>query len=145
MEPVIFSETKSPVFKDRNIFSKNYIPRKILFREDEIQNLVYVLSTVKQSSRPNDMMLYGKRGTGKTLTTRYVTGELEKTSYDVKIYYINLRNKNTNFKAWREIARNVVGVDVLGRDAVYISHRVFDYISTLKQKYIIFILDERRI
>lgn len=138
----LFSDIKSPIFKDRNIFSKSYIPRKIMFRDDEIQNLVYNLSTVKQSSRPNDIILYGKRGTGKTLTTRYVTGELEKASSDVKVYYINLRNKNTNFKAWKEIARNVVGVDVLGRDAVYISHRVFDFISTLDQKYIIFILDE---
>jgi len=138
----LFTETKSPVFKNRNIFSKSYIPRKILFRDEEIKNLVYNLSTVKQLSRPNDMILYGKRGTGKTLTTKYVTGELEKTSSDVKVYHINFRNKNTNFKAWKEIARNVIGVEVLGRDAVYISHRVFDYISTLEQKYIIFILDE---
>ena len=129
----LFSEIKSSIFKDRNIFSKSYIPQNILFREEEINNLVYNLSAVKQSSRPNDTILYGKRGTGKTLTTKYVTGELEKISSDVKIYHINLRNKNTNFKAWKEIARNVIGKDIMGRDAVYIAHQVFDFISTLNQ------------
>jgi len=138
----LFSEIKSSIFKDRNIFSKSYIPQNILFREEEINNLVYNLSTVKRSSRPNDTILYGKRGTGKTLTTKYVTRELEKISSDVKIYHINLRNKNTNFKAWKEIARNVIGKDIMGRDAVYIAHQVFDFISTLNQKYIIFVLDE---
>ncbi len=138
----LFSEIKSSIFKDRNIFSKNYIPQNILFREEEIKNLVYNLSAVKRSSRPNDTILYGKRGTGKTLTTKYVTEELEKISSDVKVYHINLRNKNTNFKAWKEIARNVIGKDIMGRDAVYIAHQVFDFISTLNQKYIIFVLDE---
>lgn len=138
----LFSDIKNSIFKDRNIFSKSYIPKKILFRDEEIQNFVYNLSTIKHSSRPNDTMLYGKRGTGKTLTARYVTGELEKTTSDVKVYNINLRNKDTNFKAWKEIARNVLGIDVLGRDAVYISHQVFDFISTINQKYIIFVLDE---
>jgi cell division control protein 6 len=141
-ETNLFPEIKNTIFKDLHIFSKTYIPKKILYRDAEINNLVYNLSAVKRSGRPNDTILYGKRGTGKTLVTKYVTGELEKASSDVKIYLINLRGKNTNFKAWKELARVVLGTDVLGRDADYIAHRVFEFITTLEQKYIIFVLDE---
>lgn len=130
------------IFKDKHVFDKTYIPRKILHRDEEIQTIAINLSQAMRGLRPNDMILYGKRGTGKTLVTKYVTGELVKTTRDVKIYNINLRGTRTNFRAWKEIAKTVTGRELHNRDAIDIAHIVFDYFKTIKEKFIILILDE---
>lgn len=130
------------VFKDKHVFDKTYIPRNILHRKEEIDSLVFNVGQIMQGIRPNDMILYGQRGTGKTLIVRYVMGELEKTTKDVKIYYINLREKPTNFRAWKEIAKIVMNRELSNRDAPDVANHVFDYLGGLKEKYIILILDE---
>ncbi len=130
------------IFKDKHVFDKTYIPRKILHRDEEIQTLAINLSQVMRGLRPNDMILYGKRGTGKTLVTKYVTGELVQTTRDVRIYNINLRGTRTNFRAWKEIAKVVMGRDLHNRDAIDIAHLVFDYLTTIGENFIILILDE---
>lgn len=130
------------IFKNKHVFDKTYIPRKILHRKDEMDSLVFNLGQIMQGIRPNDMILYGQRGTGKTLVVRFVTGELEQTTKDVKIYYINLREKPTNFRAWKEIAKIVMSRNLSNRDASDVAYHVFDYLGGLKEKYIILILDE---
>lgn len=132
----------SKIFKDKHVFDKTYIPEKILHREEEMQTIAINLSQVMRGLRPNDMILYGKRGTGKTLVTKYVTGELVKTTRDVKIYNINLRGTRTNFRAWKEIAKAVTGRVLHNRDAIDIAHIVFDYLTTIEETFVILILDE---
>lgn len=130
------------IFKDKRVFDKTFTPRKILHRDEEIKTLATNLSQILHGLRPNDTILYGKRGTGKTLITKYVTDELEKITQDVKIYKINLRNQKTNFRAWKEIAKAVLGKELSNRDAIDVAHIVFNYLIAIKENNIILILDE---
>lgn len=62
-----------------------YIPAKILHRDKEMANLADNLECVIEGNRPNDVILYGKAGTGRTLTVRFVTRELQKATTNVII------------------------------------------------------------
>ena len=66
-----FSEilSKPTVFADRNVLSPHYVPETLPFREKEIQKIMEGVSPALKGERPRNMFLYGKTGTGKTLTT----------------------------------------------------------------------------
>ena len=68
------------VFKDRNALSHDYVPDDTKHRDEQINSLGSVVAPALQSARISNVFVYGKTGTGKTLITRHVTNELEKTS-----------------------------------------------------------------
>ncbi len=129
------------IFRDRRVFSTSYIPAKILHRDKEMANLANNLERVIEGNRPNDVILYGKPGTGRTLTVRYVTGELQKATTNVIIFHINLYSTKSSYTAWQKIARVVTGRDVTMRSSTDISNYVFEFLITLEQRFIIFVLD----
>ena len=79
------------IFKNRNALSHNYVPDKILHRDEEIKMLSFYLSFVFQGSTPPNVLILGKPGTGKTVVTRRVLSdfkkEVERRGVDVAVGY----------------------------------------------------------
>lgn len=100
------------------------------------------MAHVLRGERAEDMMLYGKRGVGKTLVTKYVISELNRITDQVKTYYISLREKKTRYAAWREIGRVVIGKETTIKDTGAITNQVFDMLCLLEQQSIILVIDE---
>ena len=65
------------------------------FRENQLTDLGKILSVALKNSRPSNLLLYGKTGTGKTVVTKYVTNQLKQKSVDLglnlQILYCNTR------------------------------------------------------
>ena len=75
---------------DLEHLSGSYVPDSFPHRETEIDHIVRVLSSILRRTRPSNILIYGKTGTGKTSTTRYVAKMLSEASSDgVKICYVN--------------------------------------------------------
>ncbi len=104
--------TKKPLFRNKNALQSNYTPKKIFHREDQIKQIANILAPCLRKERPSNIFIYGKTGTGKTLTAKQVTEGLQKTAKErelpVKIIYINCKLKkvaDTEYRLFAQLIR----------------------------------------
>ena len=140
---------KEPLFVDKKVLQSSYTPSTIPHREDQIKQIASILAPALKSEKPSNLFLYGKTGTGKTLTVKYVMEQMteiaRKKEIGFGIYYINCKLKrvaDTEYRLIAQIGREF-GLEIpatgLPTDEVY---RLFmNYIKKSK-KLIILILDE---
>ena len=111
----IFDQSLDPdkdiIFNDRNVLRTNFIPEDLPFRENQLTDLGKILSVALKNSRPSNLLLYGKTGTGKTVVTKYVTNQLKKKSIDLglnlQILYCNTRLAGNEYKILFELNKEI--------------------------------------
>jgi archaeal cell division control protein 6 len=104
----IFNKTKQgrALFQDRNALSTEYVPDRLPFREAQTENVAQVLAPALLGSKPSNLLLYGKTGTGKTAVATLVVGKL-RTQDDTKrilTAYVNCRLAGTEYLTLARIA-----------------------------------------
>jgi Cdc6-like AAA superfamily ATPase len=72
-----FSDFGETIFEDKSVLTENYQPEEILERDEEIEEYRYALQDVLFGRDPENVMLYGKAGLGKTAVTRYMMAALK--------------------------------------------------------------------
>jgi len=107
-----FVEKKIVIFKDRNALTSHFTPETIPHRDEQVNSLATILAPVLRGDRSSNVFIYGMTGTGKTLVSRYVGNELEKTANKgvspVKVIYINCKMKkvaDTEYRLLAELSR----------------------------------------
>lgn len=144
-----FVEKKVAIFKDRNALASNYTPGNIPHRDEQKNNLASILAPSLRGGRPSNIFIYGMTGTGKTLVSKFVGNELEKTSNKtsqlVKVIYINCKMKkvaDTEYRLLAELSR-LLGQEVpitgLPTERIY---SIFFNLLDSKEWVVIVILDE---
>ena len=136
----------SKLFLKREALSFNYVPNKLLFRENQINLIAESLSPILRGSKPSNLILYGQTGTGKTATAKNVINALrnasDKTSYKIKLCYINARITGTEYRLLYELGRELkVNIPFTGLSIAEASSRIIDEIRD-KKLFSILILDE---
>ncbi|MBI4142127.1 orc1/cdc6 family replication initiation protein, partial [Candidatus Woesearchaeota archaeon] len=137
------------VFFDKKAIQTSFIPETILHREDQIKQIANILAPALKGHKPSNIIIYGKTGTGKTLTIKHTTQKLskvaEKENVPLKVLYLNCKLKRSTDTEYRIIAQlsrelgKAVPPTGLPTEEVYKSF--FRAINKQKQNYII-ILDE---
>ncbi len=101
------------LFKDKRLLQSNYTPESILHRDAQIKVIADVLAPVLKLERPSNLFIYGKTGTGKTVTVRHTTSEIlkvaKKYNRPIKVCYINCKLKkvaDTEYRLVAHIARS---------------------------------------
>ena len=94
--------------KDFSVFDFDYIPDQPLLRE-EAKLLIDELLRFDITGIPTHYAVIGSRGSGKTLTLRYLQ-RVVPTHTNVQILYANCREHNTSFK----ILAHLLGVQARG-------------------------------
>jgi len=140
---------KKPLFKNKTILQANYAPSTILHRDEQIEQLANILAPILRSEKPSNVFIYGKTGSGKTLTVKYTAQQLMDVSLQkkipLKVIYLNCKLKklaDTEYRLiaqlLREYGKNIPPTG-LPTDEVY--HLFFNTIE--KEKHILLlILDE---
>lgn len=140
---------KKALFLDKGVLQSSHAPDTIAHRDKEIEQIAKTLAPILKAERPSNIFVYGKTGTGKTLTVKFITKQLTQKTKEVdgklKALYINCKLKrvaDTEYRLIAQLAREfgkAVPPTGLPTDEVY---KQFISAVESENKIIILILDE---
>lgn len=131
----------------------DYVPDKLFFREEETTTIAQTLSVALKGSRPSNLLLFGKPGTGKTAVVKNVIKKFKEKSaslgIEITVTFVNAKLANTAYKVLYEIAEEMSINKLETRNQVYFTglslgeatNRILDFIKKRKL-HVIFIIDE---
>ena len=141
--------TKESLFLNKSALQANFTPKNIPHRDEQIDQIAKILAPCLKLETPSNLLLYGKTGTGKTVTTKFITDKIKQVAQQkkipIKIFYLNCKLKKIADTEYRLIAQLVreLGKPVpptgLPTEEVYKS--LYDLLDEEKQM-IVVILDE---
>jgi len=93
------AESGKSLIKNRNILHYTYIPNTIYHRDLEQKQVTQSLLPILKQSRPSNLLVYGKPGTGKTLIVKKILSKIqervEKSNFPIKLIYTNSKEETT--------------------------------------------------
>jgi orc1/cdc6 family replication initiation protein len=101
-----------PIFENKEVLRPSYTPRKLPHRSEQINQMATILVSALRGDTPSNILIYGKTGTGKTASAKFVSQELESTSqkYDVacEVEYINCEVTDTQYRVLAQLANKFI-------------------------------------
>lgn len=142
--------TTKGIIIDNNILSPDYMPPRLIGRDDQIKELAFLMRPLFRNGTPNNALIFGSPGCGKTATSRYILGSLmEKLRRDpigvnVKWLYIHCKKIQTTHGILYSIIKQLnpeTDIKRSGYSMDYYYDAVFSVLKTLNTS-LILILDE---
>ena len=101
-----------PIFRNKEVLRPSYTPHELPHRTDQINQMATILVSALRGDTPSNILIYGKTGTGKTASAKFVSQELESTSqkYDVpcEVEYINCEITDTQYRVLAQLANKFI-------------------------------------
>ena len=146
----IFDSVKDrSLFRNKQVLQANYSPENIPHREKEIEQIAKILAPGLLGEKTSNLFIYGKTGTGKTLSVQHVSNEIMKRVADTKILrieYINCKLKkvaDTEYRILAELIRKLGGsVPATGLPTDQVYRKFLDILEGSDEKLLILVLDE---
>ena len=140
---------KQPLFKNKHVLDSDYTPKIIPHRKEQIDQIAGILAPSLRKEKPSNLFIYGKTGSGKSLSVQYIAGEVlslaEKNKISLKMIYLNCKLKrvaDTEYRLIAQITRDL-GEEVpptgLPTDEVY---KLFLHTLEKQNILLILVLDE---
>lgn len=101
------------LFKDRDVLSATHIPNQLPHRNLQIKFIAEILAVTLKKSTPSNFFMYGKTGTGKTASVRYVGRKLIDKCQDLPQLvvpcwiYVNCNEVKTGYRVLATICNNL--------------------------------------
>ena len=87
------SAVNNSLFKNKGVLQVRYTPDSIPHRDEQIKAIASILASTLRGERPSNLFVYGKTGTGKTLSVQYVQNEIlkkaEELGVEINFKYLN--------------------------------------------------------
>ena len=140
---------KESLFKNKAALQSSYNPDEILHRDEQTSIIAKILAPALRLERPSNLFIYGKTGSGKTLTTQATIKQIQSIAarelIPIKFIYINCKLKkvaDTEYRLVAEITRffgKTIPPTGLPTDEVYnIFYRTLDK----EKQVVVLVLDE---
>jgi len=97
--------SKHTIFKNVSVLSPHYIPKTLPYREEQIRELMAILSPALRNQKPRNLIIYGKTGTGKTCTIRKIMEEFQNAKTDARMHYLNCRIYNSRYRIFQKVLK----------------------------------------
>ncbi|MDP3697977.1 MAG: orc1/cdc6 family replication initiation protein [Nanoarchaeota archaeon] len=140
---------KESIFIDKKILLPSYVPNEILYREEQLQEVANVLAPVLRMEKPSNLFIYGKTGTGKTISIKHIITSMGKVAAQnnipLKSIYLNCKLKRVADTEYRLIAQLIkeFGQEIpstgLPTDEVY---NIFYKLLDREKQIVLLVLDE---
>jgi len=131
------------IFRDLSVLSPHYVPKDLLFRQQQLHEIMSVISPALRGQKPRNLIIYGKTGTGKTCTTKKVMGEFEKVKKmtPASMHYVNCRIYNSRYRILQKVLKShVPELEKAGFGLPYLYEKLVDIAS--KGEQLVVVLDE---
>jgi cell division control protein 6 len=143
------AESGKSIIKNREILHFTYIPNIIFHRDSEQEQVTQSFLPILNQSRPSNLLVYGKPGTGKTLVVKKVLSKIqervEKSNFPIKLVYSNSKNETTLYgllvSIGRQLGLNEKELPTTGLAISEVFKRLLNKISTEKLN-AVFVIDE---
>ncbi|WP_435359972.1 Cdc6/Cdc18 family protein [Haloarchaeobius sp. DFWS5] len=121
-----------PIFENKEVLRPSYTPHELPHRKEQINKMATILVAALRGETPSNILIYGKTGTGKTASAKFVSNELESTSkkYEVpcSVEYINCEVTDTQYRVLAQLANKFID-----ENEAMIERRLDDLDSLLDQ------------
>ena len=121
-----------PIFENKEVLRPSYTPHELPHRKEQINKMATILVAALRGETPSNILIYGKTGTGKTASAKFVSQELESTSqrYDVpcEVEYINCEVTDTQYRVLAQLANKFIE-----ENEAYIDERVAELEGVLEE------------
>ncbi len=137
------------LIKNREILHFTYMPETIFHRDSEQALVTQSLMPILKQSRPSNLLVYGKPGTGKTLVIKKILSKIqtrvEKSKFPIKLVYVNSKEETTLYQLLVSFGRQL-GLDEkeLPSTGLAISEVFKRLLKTIDGNYlnVVFVIDE---
>ena len=103
------------LFRFHDALRSDYVPENLPFRANQVTSTAQTLAPLLHASKPSNLLIYGKTGTGKTAVVKHVLTKLNNTCSTKKItakfIYCNTRMAGTEYRILAELGTGV-GVSI---------------------------------
>jgi len=149
IDKIFDSFMENNLFKDKFVLQASYTPETIPHRDEQIEQIALILAPVLRGERTSNLFVYGKTGSGKTLSVQCVRNELLKRNNleknNLVIEYINCKLKkvsDTEYRILAELIKKLGGsVPATGLPTDQVYNKFIELIDNEK-KLIVIIFDE---
>ncbi len=149
LDKIFDSFTKSSIFKNKFILQSNYIPETIQHREKQVETIASILAPSLRFEKVSNLFVYGKTGTGKTVSILYLKDELLKkakqNSINLTVEYINCKLKkvaDTEYRILAELIRKFgSSIPATGLPTEVVYNKFIELLEAKPQLFIL-VLDE---
>ena len=97
--------------RNREILRPSYIPEDLPHRRGEISQLASIMVTALKGERPSNVLIFGKTGTGKTASVKFLGNEIKKAEtqdYKVVFIYMNCEIVDTPYSVLQNIGNQFI-------------------------------------
>ncbi|MCX6774412.1 MAG: AAA family ATPase [Candidatus Micrarchaeota archaeon] len=136
---------KKTIFVDKTVLSPHYVPESMLFREKQLEEIMKTLTPALKGQKPRNIFLYGKTGTGKTSSIKYVLNHFnrqsQKSGSKTEMVYLNCSIYDSRYKILQKLMRpHYPELEKSGFGISYIYEKLVEKLG--EDNHIIAVLDE---
>ncbi|OLZ40203.1 cell division control protein Cdc6 [Natrinema saccharevitans] len=97
--------SENEIFRNKELLQVSHLPDgdRIIGREDELTNLANAIKPATRGHTPNNVLVYGKTGTGKSLCSKFITNQAieraEGNDVSIGVAYVDCLQESTETQA----------------------------------------------
>lgn len=99
------------IFKNREYLRPSYVPESLPHRSEQVNQLARIWVAPLRGETPSNVFVYGKTGTGKTATVKYLMKELEHVAGDfsknIEAVYLNSEVVDTKYRVLANLSNKI--------------------------------------
>jgi cell division control protein 6 len=129
---------EATVVTNPDILNETYVPPDIPAREPQIQELAACLAPALKKKKPPHAWVFGRPGTGKTLTAKFILRKIEREAYVAGVY-VNCWEQNSYYSVLEKMVREL---RILGAEKLNTSFKLERLEQFLGLRPFVIVLDE---
>ena len=138
------------IFEERNILRPEFVPKILPHRDIQIRKIAEIVACTLKNSKPSNIFVFGKTGTGKTAVINYVKDHLNNQCRNSKIHEpkwvsLNCQQVNTGYRVLARICNEIDPYDpvpIAGWPIDVVFDKLIEKLDTFVHGICFIILDE---